>query len=130
MSSLGRAGTDGMMDISSTFIGTKNFEILDDVIRHEYAHLIAGINNGHNRIWKRVCRYVGANPSATQKGFDAINSETASKVYKYVVKAELINGKIVVVQYLKKMSRKFLETEPSTWSMEGVRVHKFFIENA
>lgn len=33
-----------------------------DTILHEIAHAIAGVHNGHNHIWKDVCRRIGARP--------------------------------------------------------------------
>lgn len=33
-----------------------------DTILHEIAHAIAGLNNGHNEVWRAVCRQVGARP--------------------------------------------------------------------
>ena len=37
-------------------------EELDDTLRHEFAHLLAGGRNGHNEVWKRACIQVGARP--------------------------------------------------------------------
>ena len=33
-----------------------------DTILHEIAHAIAGVRNGHNHVWKSVCRRIGADP--------------------------------------------------------------------
>lgn len=33
-----------------------------DTILHEIAHAIAGLNNGHNHVWKAACRRIGARP--------------------------------------------------------------------
>ena len=36
--------------------------VVRDVILHEIAHALAGIENGHNHNWKAACRKVGAKP--------------------------------------------------------------------
>lgn len=36
--------------------------VVRDVILHEIAHAIAGIENGHNHVWRAACRKVGAKP--------------------------------------------------------------------
>lgn len=36
--------------------------VVRDVILHEIAHAIAGIENGHNHLWRAACRKVGAKP--------------------------------------------------------------------
>lgn len=36
--------------------------VVRDVILHEIAHAIAGIENGHNHVWQAACRKVGAKP--------------------------------------------------------------------
>ncbi|MFW6058814.1 MAG: SprT-like domain-containing protein [Phycisphaeraceae bacterium] len=33
-----------------------------ETILHEIAHAIAGVRNGHNEVWKSVCRRIGAKP--------------------------------------------------------------------
>lgn len=36
---------------------------VEGIIRHEIAHCIAGWDADHGRLWKRVCREIGAVPS-------------------------------------------------------------------
>lgn len=36
--------------------------VVRDVILHEIAHAIAGIDQGHNAVWKAACKRVGAKP--------------------------------------------------------------------
>ncbi|MEX2672648.1 MAG: SprT-like domain-containing protein [Phycisphaeraceae bacterium] len=38
-----------------------DFEVRDTIL-HEIAHAIAGVENGHNHIWRKVCREIGARP--------------------------------------------------------------------
>jgi predicted SprT family Zn-dependent metalloprotease len=37
-------------------------EEVRDPILHEIAHAIAGLKNGHNPVWKSICRRIGARP--------------------------------------------------------------------
>lgn len=36
--------------------------VVRDVILHEIAHALAGIQNGHNHVWREMCMKVGAKP--------------------------------------------------------------------
>jgi predicted SprT family Zn-dependent metalloprotease len=44
------------------------WEEVDDTIRHEIAHAIAGYRAAHGEEWKRAAVLVGARPEATYKG--------------------------------------------------------------
>ena len=49
--------------LSRAFIEDCDFEFMDDTIRHELAHIYAGIEAGHGHVWKSVARRFGANPN-------------------------------------------------------------------
>ncbi len=36
--------------------------VVRDVILHEIAHAMAGLENGHNHVWRAACEQVGAKP--------------------------------------------------------------------
>jgi len=47
----------------SRYLVERNPEpVVRDVILHEIAHALAGIENGHNAKWKAACKRVGAKP--------------------------------------------------------------------
>lgn len=62
---LGQAHGDGTIKLSRLFIGTPAKKDLLDTIRHEFAHLIAGLRAGHGPRWKGVAQALGATPSSS-----------------------------------------------------------------
>lgn len=58
-------------------------EVLDTIL-HEIAHIKAGLNNGHNHIWKKWCRTVGARP---QRCYDVGQVNVVAAKYLIVCKA-------------------------------------------
>ncbi len=63
--SYGHAHRDGSLVLSRQFIGTSALSDLRDTIRHEFAHLIAGIDKRHGARWKQVASALGAIPRAS-----------------------------------------------------------------
>lgn len=63
--SYGQAHRDGRMMISRLFLGTTALGDLEDTVRHEFAHLIVGIDQKHGPRWKRTALALGAVPRAT-----------------------------------------------------------------
>lgn len=61
----GQAHRDGRMVLSTVFIGTTALDDLEDTVRHEFAHLIAGIEARHGPRWRAVAERLGALPRAT-----------------------------------------------------------------
>lgn len=61
----GQAHRDGRMVLSTLFIGTGALGDLEDTVRHEFAHLIAGIEARHGPRWRAVAKKLGAVPRAT-----------------------------------------------------------------
>lgn len=61
---LGQAHQDGTVTLSSIFLGTTALDDLRDTVRHELAHLIAGLSCRHDESWKRVAVELGALPRA------------------------------------------------------------------
>lgn len=66
-----------------------------DVVLHEIAHALAGGGHGHDHVWKRMCRKVGARPERCYKPkerggsvntiegkYKLVNKDTG-KVYRY-----------------------------------------------
>jgi hypothetical protein len=61
----GQAHRDGRMVLSTLFIGTTALDDLEDTVRHEFAHLIAGIEARHGPQWRSVAKRLGAVPRAS-----------------------------------------------------------------
>lgn len=49
--------------LSAPLVRLNNRADVEDTIRHEVAHAIAGHQAGHGRLWKEACSVTGANPS-------------------------------------------------------------------
>lgn len=49
-----------------------------DVILHEIAHALVGSGHGHDHVWKRKCREIGANP---QRCYESDKVETPDAPY-------------------------------------------------
>lgn len=61
----GQAHHDGRLLLSRSFVGTDAVDDLEDTVRHEFAHLIAGIRFKHGPRWQRVAVALGAHPRAS-----------------------------------------------------------------
>ena len=48
--------------LSRYLVALNDEDEVRDTILHEIAHAIAGLKNGHNAVWKTVCRRIGARP--------------------------------------------------------------------
>lgn len=59
------SGVDKVISISSYFILYNEEWVVRDVVLHEIAHAICGLNAGHGPIWKAKCREIGARPNPT-----------------------------------------------------------------
>lgn len=65
----------------SKYIADETFEQIVDTVRHEFAHIIAGLNNGHNSHWKKIAKELDAKPErCASKSLDA-----AAKDFRYKV---------------------------------------------
>lgn len=57
-----------VIKISSKYLETCSWAIIEDVVRHEIAHAIDAQRRGyskHDYTWKRICLEVGADPTRT-----------------------------------------------------------------
>lgn len=66
-----------VISLSKYFIEDKSFQFMDDVIRHELAHVYAGLGERHGAYWKKIAQEFGATPKAC-------HSEVLIKRYKYI----------------------------------------------
>ena len=125
LSCLGKANIKGEVIITSDFIGIDDFQLLIDIVRHEIAHLIAGIEEGHNAYWKSVCDIIGCEPKAQGGASEAM----LEKAFKYRLIAVLRDGGEVVVDYKNRRSKKFLEPdERREYSINGKVISSFYYE--
>lgn len=83
--------------LSREFVKLNEKHIIEDVILHEIAHVIAGLNNGHNKVWKSACIKIGAKPNRLLKA-----SNVNVPIHKYEVVCK--NCKNIVAKYYRKPS--------------------------
>ena len=57
-----RRVTTKTLTLSRPLVRSNSEAEVRDTILHEIAHALAGPENGHNAVWKRVCRRIGAKP--------------------------------------------------------------------
>jgi 2'-5' RNA ligase/predicted SprT family Zn-dependent metalloprotease len=55
--------TDHTIELSKPLTEVNDQAQMDDTIKHEIAHALAGNQAGHGPLWKAQCRIVGANPN-------------------------------------------------------------------
>lgn len=58
----GKTTTVKTIRLSKHLVAMNPEPIVRDVILHEIAHALAGLENGHNHIWRAACKKVGAKP--------------------------------------------------------------------
>ena len=58
----------GHIELSSKLTQLNDREAVEDVIRHEIAHALAGARAGHGHAWKLKCIEVGAKPERCYNG--------------------------------------------------------------
>jgi SprT-like family len=58
-----RDGQPGRIEISIFFACANPIEEVRDTLLHEIAHALVGTGNGHNSVWRRKAREIGARPN-------------------------------------------------------------------
>lgn len=106
--SYGQAHRDGRMVLSRSFLGTTALADLEDTIRHELAHLIAGIRFKHGPRWRHVASTLGAIPRASGRSEDAELHEKMSHA-RFTLIAIMQNGEERTVRKVHRRSRRYAE---------------------
>lgn len=117
--SYGQAHRDGRLMLSRTFIDTAAHEDLLDTIRHEFAHLIVGIEQRHNARWKTVAASLGALPRASGKSRDPVLGKKMNEA-PFTLVAELRSGEIRVMRQSFRRSRRYMDYR---FGLRGQRYH-------
>lgn len=126
--SYGQANRDGHILISRVFLGTDALDDLEDTVRHELAHLIAGIDERHGPSWRRVAKRLGATPRARGR---AVSPQLASRMEDapYTLVAVLESGEEREVKTVFRRSRTYLQYRyrwgGRHYEVEGQKVLRF-----
>jgi predicted SprT family Zn-dependent metalloprotease len=54
--------TERRIELSAHFVAAHEEAAIRDVILHEIAHALAGHEAAHGRLWRAICRAIGARP--------------------------------------------------------------------
>ena len=122
----GLASSTGDRLINQAFVGTELFDKLDDTIRHELAHLAAGVRQGHNRIWKRVAHAFGCDIHKTEYA-EAEQTLSRKIQHKYWLIAITDTGERITIRSADRKSRRYTHHNPSlrTLTVDGNTITSF-----
>ena len=124
----GQARHDGHMLISRSFLGTQAVADLEDTVRHEFAHLIAGIRARHGAPWRVIAQSLGARPRATGQSIDAGLNERMSDA-PFTLLAVLQGGEERVLRKVFRRSRRYLDYRlghrGQRYTVSGIAVERF-----
>lgn len=128
----GLATPEGKVLISENFLGTDAIEKLKNTYRHEFAHLSCGLENNHNKTFRRVEYLFGVTDEGNAEAEIAKVTNTIN--YKYTVNAHLANGSIVNYGGVHRKTKTYSEYDKKKTPMRdrasGVLIDRFeFIVN-
>lgn len=117
---LGTANSFGEVSVSRAYIGSVDYDGLDDTLRHELAHLAAGIKAKHGIEWKRMAVLFGATPSSRGKSTQCVTDS----LYKYYLVAHMEDGNVLPI---KPANRKLKKYTGYRWgcSIRNVDIKRF-----
>ena len=118
---LGTASIHGVVTISKAFINTSDYDTLHNTIRHELAHLAAGISENHGVNWKRMAVRFGANPRHSS----SVSDEIKDTMYKYYIIAHMADGRELACKPANKRTKKFTHYNGWSMSIRGVDIKRF-----
>jgi hypothetical protein len=101
----GMADHQGIIHINRYFLETDFDHLLESVIRHEFAHLCVGLNQGHNKRFKN-CEHL-FKAQFDRKARQQANEYTRLVKYKYMLVAELFNGQSIKLKLTHRKHRKY-----------------------
>ncbi|WP_439108039.1 SprT-like domain-containing protein [Congregibacter sp.] len=117
--SYGQAHRDGRVVLSNTFVGTTAFADLEDTIRHELAHLIAGIRYKHGPRWRKVAISLGATPRASGRSeSDELHDKMSDAPFTLI--AVMQSGEERVIRRVYRRARSYINYR---YGKRGQRYH-------
>lgn len=115
----GHAHADGRIVLSNTFVGTSATADLQDTIRHELAHLIAGIRFKHGPRWQQVAQTLGARPRASGRSESSELQEKMSDA-PFTLIAVMRDGEARTMRKVFRRARRYLDYR---YGKRGQRYH-------
>ncbi len=109
----GMADAEGVIHINHNFLRTHFHQLLNAVLRHEFAHLCIGLQHGHNKRFKQCERLFDARFNVTAKQQAREFGKLIS--YKYLLQAELISGEMITLKKVHRRHRNYLNYQYSRY---------------
>ena len=122
----GQATRQGKIRISRIFLGTREFAQLKDTIRHEIAHLMCGMEAGHDANWRHAASLLGCRPRANTPLSGELH-KTAKKQWRLI--GILEDGTEVAFQASHVKQSKFLKPNKSFSCSQGKIVSCKYVRN-
>jgi hypothetical protein len=121
---LGQATTKGKILINENFINLTCIDLLINTIRHELAHLIVGLQQNHNKHFKRVALLLGVKNNSY---FDL--GPIQNKIgFKYEVSATLESGEVILIGGVHRKTKRYIDyisTNKKWHSINGDKVIQY-----
>lgn len=123
----GMVDHQGIIHINQNFLATGFWDLLEAVLRHEFAHLCVGLSQGHNRRFKQCEKLF--------KGYfnaDARRQATAygSRIhYNYRLMAELVDGQCLEIKKTHRKHHKYTNYPHQnrvTYFYQQQRIKRFY----
>ncbi len=122
----GMADIDGWVYVNQAFVGTEAMQLLDATIRHELAHLCAGLQHGHGPHFKAMAHEFKADFGEHLKSESA--QVHAAIGYKYLLFATLDNHQEIMFRRVHRKHRKYLNYQAGRFrylTINGQKVLSF-----
>lgn len=128
-SKYGMACPAGYVYINQSFLNTTATNKLRATLRHELAHLAAGLKHHHNRLFQRFNHAFGGDKEVPQAEMDEIKNNID---YKWQLFAYLKNGEKVFIGNVHRKTKRYTDYDNSRRKMnyKGLPIERFeFKEN-
>jgi|GEM_PF-674355 len=122
----GMADIEGVVYINQAFVGTAANNLLNATIRHEFAHLCVGLQEGHNSIFKAKAHQFKASFGKHLKTESAQVHDSIG--YKYLLYATLENGDEILFRRVHRKHTKYTGYKVTQFrylTIKGVKVLSF-----
>jgi len=100
----GIARSNGYIYISEAFVGTESINKLRNTIRHELAHLAAGLRHGHNSRFRKFEAMFNARRPVSRSELEAVHNNIS---YKWQLFAHLIDGRVIDIGKAHRKTKRF-----------------------
>lgn len=105
--------------LSNTFMGTTAVDDLKDTIRHELAHLVAGIRFKHGPRWRQTAVRLGATPRASGRS-QSVELHKKMSDAPFTLIAVMRTGEERIMRKVYRRARRYIDYR---YGKGGLRYH-------